>query len=1265
MSVVTDPTSASTSAEASTGPAANTRQQTAARKEKIALLRAQLAALELENSELEGDSKNDEETPQQDEDLKDLTKAHQGQGGVIKTETDVEPQKLASSSSVPPPAVSTPAVHQPAPRPQAVDWQPAKAPKLLAPSFDGTAAKLTQYEKDLKRYRSYFPEERWNEILSLTLVGSAADWFASGSDKAIVNMSKLSVLEIQTVLDKYAEVSGLSESEIAKAIWAAMSSEVYQFARMENISKDLPPSELMASLWAVQEWESRKVTAAPPQPQPQPSYKAPFYGQRAAQPKQQPSQPQKQQTSVVAAVAFAEAMAAKYNLSAEELERRRREHLCFRCGSGTHLRKTCGQAPAVAAVQVPMIKLRTVTKEEMKVREGVALRVTLAGRQLWVQAMILDGPVVPLLLGMDVLAAANPVIDLATRTVRFESMKPVVLPEAYAEFADRFEPSGPKKLPVSRPGFDAVIRIDPSKQLRCDPNRKFGRSKEEALRKYVEDGLKTGMIVESESAFCSQPMFVKKGDGWRVCMDSRRLNEATIRDRYPSPDALALIDKLKGAKIFSKFDLTSAFWQVRLSADRYFDDIIVFSKTPEEHELHVKQMLARLREFDLYVSLKKCVFGTSSVDFLGRRVSEAGVAVDPRKVQAVLNWKPPTDATGVREVNGLASFMRRHVPNYAELARPMTMLTRKNVPFVWSAECEKSFRAIQQALVQAPVLAYPDTSRPFEIFSDASDLALGGVLMQRSESGDGLHPVAYYSRVFTKPEINYSVYDKELLAILECLREWRHYVCGSGKITVWSDHRNLQWFTETRELTAREARWCEMLGEFDLVIKHLEGSKNGAADAMSRSASGAGPKEKLKGRVLDPELLVAPVAGEADDEQSEDFVFSPGATLPSAPTVMTPTAIREALQKAVAEGEEEGVELLSSKRYQLHDGLIKREDRVFVPEHLRPQILRYRHDAATARHCGNRKTLEDYSQGFNAVMVCIDRLTRVAHFIPTTKSVTAEESAQLFLENVVKLHGVPVRVLSDHGPQFIAKFWKKLWKAMDIDLSYSSAYHPQGNGLVERVNQALESYLRAYVGEAEDWSRLLWLCEFTYNNTVHAAIQCSPFMAMYGFQPEMDEINFKSPKAPQTAADRVEELKALRFSLRANIHRANMSAAKFYDRHHKAAPPITVGSLVTVLRRSQTAEQPYAKLAYVRDGPFKVVKQINERAFELDLGEASSKSRTFHVSVLELFVADDVEGRIRRVLPPVKDWDGTVRHRVEAVIDSTRHSEIMYYRIRG
>ncbi|XP_004342394.1 hypothetical protein CAOG_08278 [Capsaspora owczarzaki ATCC 30864] len=171
-------------------------------------------------------------------------------------------------------------------------------------------------------------------------------------------------------------------------------------------------------------------------------------------------------------------------------------------------------------------------------------------------------------------------------------------------------------------------------------------------------------------------------------------------------------------------------------------------------------------------------------------------------------------------------------------------------------------------------------------------------------------------------------------------------------------------------------------------------------------------------------------------------------------------------------------------------------------------------------------------------------------------------------------------------------------------------------------------------------------------------------MAMNEFQPEMDEINFKSPKAPQTAADRVEELKALRFSLRANIHRANMSAAKFYDRHHKAAPPITVGSLVTVLRRSQTAEQPYAKLAYVRDGPFKVVKQINERAFELDLGEASSKSRTFHVSVLELFIADAVEGRIRRVLPPVKDWDGTVRHRVEAVIDSTRHSEIMYYRIR-
>jgi len=259
----------------------------------------------------------------------------------------------------------------------------------------------------------------------------------------------------------------------------------------------------------------------------------------------------------------------------------------------------------------------------------------------------------------------------------------------------------------------------------------------------------------------------------------------------------------------------------------FIDDILVYSKDGVEHTEHLQIVLSRLQEHKLYAKFSKCAFWLKEVAFLGHVLSAEGIAIDPSKVREVLNWKQPQTVTEIRSFLGLAGYYRRFIANFSKIAKPMTSLLHKNAKFIWSPECEEAFQVLKKLLTSAPVLAQPDTSKPFDIYCDASGSGLGCVLMQ-----DG-HVIAYASHQLRKHEINYPTHDLELAAVVHALKIWWHYLLAS-ECDIYTDHKSLKYIFTQPELNMRQIWWLELIKDYNLEVHYHPGKANVVADALSR-----------------------------------------------------------------------------------------------------------------------------------------------------------------------------------------------------------------------------------------------------------------------------------------------------------------------------------------------------------------------------------------------------------------------------------------------
>ncbi|WVZ50140.1 hypothetical protein U9M48_001426 [Paspalum notatum var. saurae] len=379
------------------------------------------------------------------------------------------------------------------------------------------------------------------------------------------------------------------------------------------------------------------------------------------------------------------------------------------------------------------------------------------------------------------------------------------------EYPDVFPEELPGLPPVRAIEF-AIDLIPGTAPIAKAPYRMSGKEYDE-LKKQLDELLEKGFIRDSVSPWGAPVLFVKKKDGtMRMCIDYRDLNAVTIKNKYPLPRIDDLLDQLKGAKHFSKIDLRSGYHQMRIrdsdipktafvtryghheftvvsfgltNAPAYFmnmmnmifmreldqcvvvfiDDILIFSKTREEHEQHLRIVLEKLRENQLYGKFSKCDFWLEKVAFLGHVPGGAeGVSVDPEKVEAVSNWKTPRSATEIRSFLGLAGYYRRFMENFSKIAKPMTGLLKNNTPYEWDDKCEESFQLLKEKLTTAPVLTLPDLHKDFVVYCDASRQGLGCVLMQDNKV------VSYASRQLRAHEENYPTHDLELAAVVHALK---------------------------------------------------------------------------------------------------------------------------------------------------------------------------------------------------------------------------------------------------------------------------------------------------------------------------------------------------------------------------------------------------------------------------------------------------------------------------------------------------------------
>ncbi|GLB43148.1 putative retrotransposable element tf2 155 kda protein type 1-like [Lyophyllum shimeji] len=948
------------------------------------------------------------------------------------------------------------------------------------------------------------------------------------------------------------------------------------------------------------------------------------------------------------------------------------------------------------------------------------------------------------------------------------------VPDYLHDFEDVFSKAAFDELP-ERKQWDHAIELEPGSTPSSCKVYPLAPNEQAELDAFLEENLKSGRIRPSKSPMASPVFFIKKKDGsLRLVQDYRALNAITVKNRYPLPLISELINNLRGARYFTKLDVRWGYnnvrikegdeWKAAFRTNRglfeplvmffgltnspatfqammndifrdliaqgvvcvYLDDILIYTKTLEEHRRITRIVLDRLREHRLFLKPEKCEFERTEIEYLGLIISHGTASMDPVKVAGVAEWPVPKNKKEVQSFLGFTNFYRRFIRDFSRHARPLFDLTAKDVAWTWGSGQQDAFDSLKRAITSKPVLIFPDDDRPFRVEADSSDFATGAVLSQQSPEDEKWHPVAFYSKSLNAVERNYEIHDKEMLAIIRALEEWRHFLEGARhKVEIYTDHKNLQYFLAAKKLNRRQARWSLYLANFDFVLHHRPGRSMGKPDALSRRPDhGDGSADNADIVLLKPEFFAVRAlqgliaAGEEDkilrdirrgnrEGAQEDVVAKAAAALKSARS---------------------GVRSVRSAEWSEDQGVLMFRGRIYVPNipDLRRRIVEQHHDSRVAGHPGRWKTLELVSRsywwpqmsryigsytstcdlcqrtkvrrqlpmgqlhplpipegrwsvvsvdfivklpeahGYDAVMVVVDSVGKRAHFIPTHTTCTAMGAANLYRKHVWKLHGLPDAFVSDRGPQFVAEFTRELYRLLGIKLSTSTAYHPQSDGQTERVNQELEQYLRVFCNERQDdWDDLLPEAEFQYNNHVHSATKFMPFMLDTGRNPRMGFEPRPLNSNNETANEFFERMKLAQEEAKAALAKAKDDMARYYDQRRIPAPEYKPGDRVYLDASDIQTTRPSKKLSHRYLGPYTIERQVGPLAYKLRLPRSMSRLHpVFNAVKLRLAPPDPIPGRRARPPPPPTLIDDEEWFDVEDILDSRFFRRKLQYKVK-
>ncbi|QRW18525.1 Retrotransposable element Tf2 protein [Rhizoctonia solani] len=722
------------------------------------------------------------------------------------------------------------------------------------------------------------------------------------------------------------------------------------------------------------------------------------------------------------------------------------------------------------------------------------------------------------ILGLKWLDAHNPEIDWNAQTLSFPHTPPEHVaiaeeeeadqnplegvPSKYHRYAKVFGEEEFNKLPPHR-HYDIGIELTEEGPLNS-PLYSMTDAKSATLKDWLRDELKAGKIRPSKSSISSPVMFVPKKDGSRrLVVDYRRLNNRTKKNVYLLPRPDDLMAQLRGAKVFTKLDLRWGYNNVRVKEGDewktafqtkyglykslvmtfgltnapaafqhfmnelfkdlldvcviiYLDDILIYSKDDASHTKHVHEVLKRLMDNQLFCRASKCTFHVTSVEYLGIIVSDKGFSLDKLKIQAVQEWPIPTKVKEVQSFLGFANFLRRFVANFSHVARPLHNLVKKDTAWKWEEKEQAAFQGLKDAITNAPVLCHADPTKPYFLETDASGAALGSILSQQQEDG-WLHPLGFLSESFKGAEQNYDTHDKELLAIIRSLEYWRIFLEGTvHPITVFTDHRNLEYWKESRTFNRRHARWHLLLAGYNFQIVYSPGKQSGKPDALSRRSNHANIPPASQTMLPDP--VFANIAVVTPKKEIQRLIEA---------ALDQDESLEEILQFLQNKSKAPPSIKRAFKDYQMEAGLLFYQGQIVVPDvgTLRTDLLWIFHDSPLAGHPGRQRTLELLSCNYywpgiradtywhvdscetcqrirkpkytsippqplelptrpwqyvsydmivdlprdgnhNSILVIVDSFTKYGIFVKCSKKLKAPELAELFLEHVWKRHGV-------------------------------------------------------------------------------------------------------------------------------------------------------------------------------------------------------------------------------------------------------------------
>ncbi|PAA51672.1 hypothetical protein BOX15_Mlig023015g11 [Macrostomum lignano] len=846
------------------------------------------------------------------------------------------------------------------------------------------------------------------------------------------------------------------------------------------------------------------------------------------------------------------------------------------------------------------------------------------------------------------------------------------------------------------------------------PIRQRPRRVPHAFRRQVDEKLEQmrqhGVIEPSTSPWASNLIIVrKKNNDIRVCVDWRALNNLTVKDAHPLPHLHQALDSLAGCSWFSTIDMRQGFLQVEVrEEDRpltafytpsglmqfrkmgfgmcnapatyqrmmelimtglsweeviaYIDDLIIFNRDFENHVQSLSKVLHRLRSAKLKLNPGKSFFAYRSVTYLGHQVSESGIAPAAEKVEAIRRMPEPQSEEDVRRIIGMLSFYRRFVPNFSDIAKPLHHLAQKGAGggFVWTSEHAAVLNKLKDALTQAPVLQLPDFSRPIVISCDSSAVALGAVLSQERD-GQEL-PVAYASRTLSKAERNYSTTDRELLAIVWSLKQFRMYLSNSCKIQVFTDHKPITGLLNAKEPTGRLARWLQLIQEFPLEILYRPGKENIVPDTLSRAAA--------------VQFQIANLP----DEQDQDQVLHAVRHAMLQPNFQVPAAVSASVLKLLP------CLTLSPDGALLHNGL------PVIPQHMRAELLQQAHDRPSAGHLGQRRVLralrerswwpdmrEDVRDWVRSCLVCQRRkgapkraraeLVRqplpakpwavmqldIKGPLPVTESgkryiicfvdpfskwveaaalsqIDATTVAEALVTCVVLRHGVPGVVHSDQGRQFEAEVFKQTCALLGAEKSRTSPFHPSGNGNVERFNRTLGNMLSAFCSENQaSWDALLPYVVWAYSSSEHSSTGESPFKVLRGIEPRLpvDLALGGQRDQPQDCADLQARIRRGFQVVRAHLHTAQKSQHEFYNLGAETTD-FKTGDRVMLTHHAMKRGQ-CKSLSSRWSGPFIVLKKVSPVNYRLQAVNGRRRLLVHHDRLKRFIDRPNLSGR-----PPAK-----------------------------